>query len=331
MNASIIICTYNPDQRIFERCLNAIKHLCNKGISTEVIIVDNNSTVAVSTLNYVSDFCREVVNSKVIIEKEQGLSYARISGFHHSTGNLIVFFDDDNEPFPDYITEAIKLHNDRAFIGIIGPGCINVEYIDWVDPWIRQHLNGLFQEKKAEREEYILSVLSWAPCYPPGTGQVIKRDVFASYVENFLYKGLKTSDRKGYSLSSAGDSQIIWSSLNLNYAVGHHPALKLNHLIPSKRANISYLKRLKYHLELSGTYAFIEMYPEKKVLTPRYTASVFLYEVVKIYVGGIINKQSKSIGLNIAALVGRNEARIAVYHAKMPFLLKAMKKIFKIK
>lgn len=330
MDVSIIICTYNPDQTIFERCLTAIENLTVKEISVEVIVVDNNSKIPISSLNYVAEFVRRVHYSKIVIEKEQGLAYARINGFRCSTGKLIIFFDDDNEPFPEYITEAKKLHDNRPFIGIIGPGYINVEYINKVDPWIRHHLNGLFQEKKAEREEYILSVLNWAPCYPPGTGQIIKRIVFEAYIENFFFKGLKTVDRKGQNLSSAGDSQLIWSSLNINYAVGHHPALKLNHLIPSKRANLTYLKRLNYYLELSGILAFIEMYPEKKILFSKYSTVKFLYGIFKIYFNGIIKKQSKSINLNIANLIGRKEASIKIYQGKMPLLLLTVKKIFKV-
>ncbi len=328
MDVSIIVCTYNPDQKIFERCLTAINKLNVQGILVEVIIVDNNSAVPISTLNYVSEFSRDVINRKIIVEPQQGLVYARISGFRNSTGKLIIFFDDDNEPFPDYVMAAKKLHDERFFIGILGPGYINVEYIDGVDPWIRQHLNELFQEKKAEREEYILSIMNWAPWYPPGTGQVIKRIVFESYIKNIVEKGLKTSDRKGENLSSAGDSQIIWSSLNLNYAVGHHPALKLNHLIPFRRANLQYLKRLKYHLELSGALAFAEMYPEKRIFISKYSALKFLYNVFKIYFNGIKNKQSKSINLNIATLIGKNEASVRIFESKMPFMLVAFKRIF---
>ena len=207
MDVSIIICTYNPEEKIFARCLAAVGHLKRDGITAEIIIVDNNSAVPVASLHYVSAFLRAVAGSTLIVEKEQGLSYARIAGFRHSSGKLIVFFDDDNEPFPDFITEAKKLHENRCFIGIMGPGYINIVYTDKVDPWLKKHLSRLFQEKKAEREEYILSVMDWAPCYPPGTGQVMKRVVFESYLDNFFQKGLTTTDRKGQDLSSAGDKR----------------------------------------------------------------------------------------------------------------------------
>ena len=47
---SLIICTYNPDERLLERCLHAVHQLNLENISSEVIIVDNNSTIPVSGL-----------------------------------------------------------------------------------------------------------------------------------------------------------------------------------------------------------------------------------------------------------------------------------------
>ncbi len=330
MDISIIVCTYNPDSGVFTRCLNAIKNLRADNIDVEVIIVDNNSSPDLSTVNYINGFLKDVPFSKLIVEKNQGLTYARIAGFQSSSGDNIIFFDDDNEPFPDYLLHAKQIFDNRPFIGVMGPGHINIDYIDGADPWIKNHLNRFFQEKKAEREEYILSVMSWAPCYPPGTGQIIRRKILESYVEMFLNNELKTSDRKGDDLSSAGDSQIIWSSINLNYAVGHHPSLKVNHLIPKKRANLTYIKRLSYHLDLSGTLAFAEMYPEKQNLMPQFNTGTFLYNLFKIYFNGIKSRQFKSININVWAFMGRNQAHINISRRNMPFVFKTVKGLLSI-
>ncbi|MEO5999937.1 MAG: glycosyltransferase [Chitinophagaceae bacterium] len=330
MDLSIIICTYNPDQKVFGKCLNAIRSLRTDGINIEVIIVDNNSSTPLSSLEYVAEFLNEVSCSRLIIERNQGLSHARIAGFHSSSGDKIIFFDDDNEPFSDYVVKAKEILDNRPFVGIMGPGQINVEYIDGVDPWISQHLNKYFQEKNQEREEYVLSIVSWAPCYPPGTGQIIRRFVFESYLEMFLKKKLKTLDRYGESLSSGGDSQMIWSSINLNYAVGHHPDLRLNHLIPKKRANLKYIKRLSYYLDLSGRMAFAEMYPDKSGSLPQFKTSTFLYDLFKVYFNGVKNKQIKSININVWGLIGRNQAYINIAGNTPPFLFKTVKRLLSV-
>jgi glycosyltransferase involved in cell wall biosynthesis len=330
MDISIIICTYNPDERIFSRCLTAVKNLCREGLDCEVIIIDNNSVQPVSSLEYVKELIHSVPGSRVIVEKEQGLAYARIGGFKNATGSIIIFFDDDNEPAADYLTQAKEIMDARPFIGVMGPGNIHVDYIDGADPWIRERLNSYFQQKAIDREEYILSIMHWAPCYPPGTGQVMRRVVFQKYLETFYHKGLKTSDRKGNDLSSAGDSQIIWSSLDLNLAVGHHPLLKINHLIPAARANLNYLKRLNFYLDLSGTLAFVEMFPEKKSTLPAFHNSSFLYNLFKIYFNGFKSREYKSININVGALVGKNQAYSTVQNNKVPFLLRAAKKIYRL-
>ena len=330
MDISVIVCTYNPDERLFKKCLHSIKNLQTDEVAAEIIIVDNNSTTPVSSLDYVKEFLCDVGYSRIVVEQEQGLTYARIAGFQQSSGDLIIFFDDDNEPFPDYLIQAKNILADRPFVGVMGPGYINVQYLDPVDPWISNRLNKYFQEKNAAREEYILSVMNWFPCYPPGTGQIIRRSVFDFYQEFFRNQGSTISDRKGNDLSSAGDSQIIWTCLNLNHAVGHHPNIRINHLIPAKRANLDYLKRLSYALELSGTLAFVEMYPNRKTAYQRYKMSTFFFDLFKIYFNGIKNREIKNIKVNIGTLIGRNQAYVTMSKRKVPFALEKAKRIYKI-
>lgn len=331
MDISVIICTYNPVEKIFRRCLEAVAKLIRTDITAEVTIVDNNSTQPVSELAYVKSFIQSVPNSKVIVEKQQGLTFARISGFENSSGQIITFFDDDNEPESHYLVEAVKIHRARPFLGIVGPGKIIVEYVDGTDPWISAHLGGLFQQKNAQREEYILSVMNWAPCYPPGTGQVLKREVFEKYLELVRNTKLQTTDRKGSSLSSAGDSQMIWVSIANDYAVGHHPLLQVNHLIPSTRANFDYLKRLTYYLELSGRLAYVEMFPSKKAEAPVFGNSSFFYQLSKTFFNAIIRGQTKGLGVALAELLGRSEANVRIHQVAMPATLSMLKKALSIR
>lgn len=80
LDYSIIICTYNPDERLLKRCLSAITQLDISGLRAEVILVDNNSTEPLSGLSYIKDFLTKKKETKFIEVKEQGLSYARMGG-----------------------------------------------------------------------------------------------------------------------------------------------------------------------------------------------------------------------------------------------------------
>ena len=58
-NLSIIICTYNPDENIFSRCLDAIKKASVDYRPHEILIVDNNSSNKLSEQEYCKIFCND--------------------------------------------------------------------------------------------------------------------------------------------------------------------------------------------------------------------------------------------------------------------------------
>src|ERR1700710_3017592 len=93
---SIVICTYNPEERLLKRCLDAVHNLDTEGITTEVILVDNNSAVPISTLRYVNDFSKRTPFVKTIMVPAQGLKNARIAAIKEAKGRHIVYFDSDN-------------------------------------------------------------------------------------------------------------------------------------------------------------------------------------------------------------------------------------------
>src|SRR5690554_5831755 len=101
---SIVICSYNPDERIMKRCLKAVQSIDFNDINYEIILIDNNSQPSMSTLPYVQDFLNNMTNSRCIIARKQGLTHARIKGTEEASGKYIVFFDDDNEPYSDYLS-----------------------------------------------------------------------------------------------------------------------------------------------------------------------------------------------------------------------------------
>ncbi len=90
MQISIIIPTYNRAielAKLLADLLTQVEHLAIANL--ELIVVDNNST----------DNTKQIVQAqpsiKYIFEANQGVSFARNSGIINSTGDLVVFLDDD--------------------------------------------------------------------------------------------------------------------------------------------------------------------------------------------------------------------------------------------
>ena len=100
MDLSLIICTWNNQDRL-RITLEELSHCDIPGnLSWECIVVNNNS----------SDESEKVISSfqnklpiKYIFEPQQGLSAARNSGLKAALGQLIIWSDDDVEPCKDWL------------------------------------------------------------------------------------------------------------------------------------------------------------------------------------------------------------------------------------
>ena len=116
MRFSVIIPTYNRGDRIVST-LTAISQL--QPPPDEVIIVIDGSTD--NTAEVVQKFSDQLP-LKIVEIPNGGRSVARNTGVANSTGELLVFFDDDMRPFPECLSDHLKHHEKypgSLFVGAI--------------------------------------------------------------------------------------------------------------------------------------------------------------------------------------------------------------------
>lgn len=303
MKISVIICTYNPDPIIFGRVLNAVAGLDTSGLETELILVDNNSS------NPVGGVFSKLIDSipfekKLVSEPKSGLTNARMAGFAASSGDFLVFFDDDNEPESNYLQEARKAFLQFPNVGVFGPGNISVEFMGNPSPWI--HYNkSYFQERHYSSPRYACAE-HWMDFYPPGTGQSMRREIFTHYANLVAIGELSASDRTGKSLSSAGDVQLVFEAIKLNYAAGVYPELKTKHLISENKTTASYLRRLLFGMSSSYPEAYAECFPHTRAVLPFFTDWEILKKVWFIFwIRVVVKKSPKSFLFQFCELLGR--------------------------
>lgn len=260
---SIVVCTYNPEEEIFKRCLEAIYRLNLTGLSTEVIVVDNNSPFPVADLPYVNEYLHKIPGAKNIFVKEQGERFARMGGIEESKGKYIVYFDTDNEPHADYLQQLKKLNAQFPAVAAWGPGNVWVDFIGGVEAGIEEYARGAFQERH-EKETRYASEKEWQSCYPYGTGLCTLSVLLKEYVMMAKRGDLTPPGRKGNQLSSGADTQMVLLCIKKGYAAGVAPALKLVHIIPGSRANKKYLFRLVYGTFVAYESCSLQVFPEKR-------------------------------------------------------------------
>lgn len=124
MKFSVIVCTYNPNPAYLIRVLSGLKRQTINLAHWGLLIVDNGSSTPVS------EKCEASWQPKLhfIKEMKQGLTHARLAGISASSGEYIVFVDDDNVLNDRYLETAQSLVESFPSLAVFGSGKIVPEF-----------------------------------------------------------------------------------------------------------------------------------------------------------------------------------------------------------
>ena len=304
---SIVIPAYNPQERIFTSVLQGVQEACAAEVpKTECVIVDNRSNPPVEGLDFVRRFLDRVPGARVVREETQGLTFARLAGFRATSGRAIVTFDDDNVPGPGYLQTVVRCLEEYPHVGVWGPGNISIELLDPVPDWLRQRVRGQMGERHSRSVQYASIPAVGSDAYPFGMGQVILRNVAESYRRAVESGELSATDRKGKSLASSGDAQIVWQAIKMGYAAGIHPDLTLLHLIPGHRSTPTYLRRLMFGCGYSHLCALAQSFPQAAESWPRTVPSLARrgIQVSKVVATSAVQNRFRFLSIDLAGLLG---------------------------
>lgn len=260
---SIVICTYNPDERILKRCLDAVQKFDTANLSIEVILVDNNSKVAVKDLPFIKTYIEAIPSMSILYVAQQGVQHARIEAIKKSRGKYIVYIDYDNEPSADYLQQLSVLNKQYPQVAAWGPGDVSVDFIDGAPAGIEDYARAALQERH-EPQLFFANEPEWQACYPFGTGLCTYTAILNEYVMLAELGKFTLPGRKGNKLTSGEDTQMVLLCISKGYSAGVSPALKLKHVIPGSRTTLQYLKRLAYGTGISYETCMLQVFPERK-------------------------------------------------------------------
>jgi glycosyltransferase involved in cell wall biosynthesis len=242
---SIIICTHNPNEFVFKKLLYAIEKLDIYKIKHEIIIVDNNSRIPIGDRQFVIDFVKRKGNVEILVEPKSGLTTARIAGINVAHYDWLIFFDDDNEPNFDYLSKTHSIISLNNELGALGPGIVSVIFPNKQFDDRFSGIRSYFQERNEFQGKFSNNKI-WQDNYPAGTGLIIRKDICLKYSDCVITGIYDLSDRKGNSLSSGGDLQMVLSAVKYGYNVGVHPDLILKHNITKDKLKFGYLIKLAF-------------------------------------------------------------------------------------
>ena len=222
---SVIICTYNREKYIY----NVLKSLADNTLPHdcyEIVLVDNN--FADNTRGECDRFVRDFpdVRFRYFVETNQGLSHARNRGIKESTGDILVYVDDDALVNNEYLQTYYDFFNQYPDIDAAG-GPIIPKYETEEPSWMSHFTRALITGYK-----YLGDKVKEFPKndYPGGGNAAYRASVFEKV-------GLYNVDlgRKGDSLVGAEEKDIFDKMHALGMQILYLPTPVLHHIIPQKK------------------------------------------------------------------------------------------------
>lgn len=233
---SVVICTHNPRVSFLRRAIAGVLSQEHCGRDVEFFIVDNASDSSVADLSIVANH-----NIKVVVEPRVGLAIARQCAWRHSSGDVLVFVDDDNVIAADYLKQIAELFSDPK-VGVMS-GRVLPEYEIALPHWV-----GRLEESLAIRRLRGVST-EWvqrpviSETLPVGAGIAIRHDILRDYFEA-VPANSRVDGRIGRGLGGCEDLDIGFHAIFLGYKVGVSSLLCTTHIIPRERLTYSYMRRV---------------------------------------------------------------------------------------
>lgn len=244
---SVIVCTHNPRWDYLQRSISALRGQRLPYNQWELVVVDNRSDEPLADRIEFSWH----PHAHVVREDTLGLTVARLRGIRQSTGDLLVFVDDDNVLDLDFLEIALRTMEEKPFLGSWSGQC-RPGFEQPPQEWTRRYWGSLVIR---EFDKDVWSNLPRLPqSMPCGAGLCVRREVAMHYLD--LHESGKRSfqfDRNGKSLLSGGDNDLAACACEIGLGVGLVASLKLTHLISPDRLTEEYLTRLSEGIHYSST------------------------------------------------------------------------------
>jgi glycosyltransferase involved in cell wall biosynthesis len=278
LRVSVVIPTHNPREDYLVRVINALREQTLPREQWELLIVDNGSKQPLAADQETKSLKDEETtepshlptfppptaqldltwhpNARIVREEKLGLTFARLRGFVEAKGELIVMVDDDNVLAPEYLANALRIAEEHKELGAFGGKCLP-EFETQPEPWMEEFLPLLALRDHGEKEIIAGDTRSADgsrrvypdQAAPIGAGMVLRSSAARAYAERLDQETKRPkdqkplTDRKGDSLASAGDNDLVFTILRDGWKVGYFPQLQVTHLIPSSRLTVDYLAR----------------------------------------------------------------------------------------
>lgn len=237
LDISVIICAHNPRADYLDRVLSGLRLQDLSQDRWELLLIDNGSADPLAGRFDISWHSA----GRHVAEPRLGLTPARVTGIRESSGQLLVFVDDDNVLRPDYLTAALEIEMRHPTLGAWSGRLVpdfEVEPPAEIVPYLGKLCLRDFRGERWSNQDY-------GADSPYGAGMCVRREVAMRYASRVSSdQGRLALDRSGDGLGTMGDIDLAMTGLEIGLGCGIFDSLELTHLIPARRLTLDFLVRL---------------------------------------------------------------------------------------
>ncbi|HSL22905.1 MAG TPA: glycosyltransferase [Vicinamibacterales bacterium] len=249
LHLSVVIPTHNGSHRITP-LLRALASQSFEAARMDVVIVDNGSTDG-SAERVAADPAFRLLSAtraaRIVALDRPGLTHARVEGVRASSGDIVLFLDDDTEPERECCAEALAPFED-ARVGVVF-GRVFPKYTTPPHPSIRKR-EGILAINHGLGSTPIVwkEPRDFAPTL--GVGLAVRRTAFVdAYPWREPHRVLP--DRVGTRMISGGDLEIGQFLARAGWWRTYNPRMVIHHLIDPARLRVRSFMRLIVGIERS--------------------------------------------------------------------------------
>jgi len=224
---TVAICTRNPRTDYLARVLHALSQQTLPLPDWELVLIDSASDRPLT-----ADPARAAgLGCRLIRLEISGLVRARFAAIAAAAAPVLLFLDDDNVPAPDFLATGLELGRQWPALGCWASACILPECETPPPRSVVENLGRMACcDFPSDRWSNTLDVV------PPGAGLFVRTAIalhYASFAENDPRRQLlgETGDR----FFRGDDTDLVFFIVKQDYGAGQFRALKLTHLMPTRR------------------------------------------------------------------------------------------------
>jgi len=233
---TVAIPTWNGAERLPQVLDQLLAQTGIEHLRWEVIVIDNNS--GDRTPEVVKEYQTKFTQCelKYFLEKQQGLSFARLRAINEAKGKFIAFLDDDNLATPDWILQSYNFGEEHPLAGAWS-GQIHGDF-EVKPPENFSQIQTFLAIREHGQKAYIFDADNLK--LPPGAALVIRKQAWLESVpQQLVLKG-----RIGNLMVAGEDTEVLLHLHKSGWEIWYNPKMEIYHKIPHWRLKRNYLLKI---------------------------------------------------------------------------------------